>query len=162
LNREESLRIKSATKADAKTLAKLNATVHKIHTDLFPTVFKKATLGAFEKLFKEWLGMPGTEAFIAFDGAEPIGYMLLKIVRREPNALVKARTYLDIDQICVVNKRRRQGVAKRLLKEAKEMARREKIKEIQLNVWSQNTVAREAFKTLGFRTYNERMVLKKP
>lgn len=154
-----SLDIRPATRDDAALLARMNKIVHSIHVAQHPDFFHEADEHALEELFAGWLAADSFRAFIAIDSGQPIGYVTTWIVRREPNALMNALAFVSIDQIAVVEERRRQGVGRALVEMAKDLARQEGLGQVQVDVWSTNTAAKAAYEALGFQTFNEKMRL---
>jgi GNAT superfamily N-acetyltransferase len=88
-----------------------------------------------------------------------IGYIFIKIIRRERNPFSNAREFVYIDQICVTKQFRNKGVAKSLVNKAIKVAKELGIKRIELDYWTRNKPAGNAFRTMGFSTYNEKMFI---
>ena len=143
--------VRQATQADADALAELCAEVQAIHVQLHPHLFLEPALYELADFFRDRLDDPDFTAYLAFDGDQPVGYVLLNVVRRPANLLLRKREYLEIDQICVRENHRRQGIGEQLVSRAAEVARELGVEEVQLNVWADNAPAVAAFEALGFK-----------
>ena len=95
-----------------------------------------------------------TFLIIAEEGDKLVGFLKVVIKEIEPFFLLSKVLYLD--QIYVLEKFRNQGVAKLLLKEAEEIARRENIVLLKARVYQFNAPAQQAIKSAKFtQLYSE-------
>jgi ribosomal protein S18 acetylase RimI-like enzyme len=88
-----------------------------------------------------------------------VGYLVLLDVTRKPNLYSQERAFAYVDQICVAQGSRGQGVGRALIARAADRARELGRDRLELDVWSDNQRAKSAFQALGFRTYTEKMKL---
>jgi diamine N-acetyltransferase len=102
---------------DAALLASLNEQVQQLHHELYPEVFKpfdpEAITVFFESLFVE----REAKAFLAVDGETVLGYVLLLVVDKKENPFQYERSYLELDQLLVLEEYRGIGIAKLLLEQ---------------------------------------------
>lgn len=89
-----------------------------------------------------------------------IGYWLGFVVSRKESAFQYSKTTLVADQILVLEKYRKQGVAQNLLAHAKAFAKENDLNEMELEYWEGNTTARDFFTTNGFAPLKHKMRLK--
>lgn len=153
------MEIRKAISSDIPALIDLFQQVQGIHVSLFPEVFKELDLQASSEWFDERLNEEDTVILISFDETGIHGYLLLEVVESPEHLCCYARKCVYIGQICVAEEFRGKGLGKMLVEEAKGVARDRGIDRVELNVWSENKNARDAFASLGFSTYNEKMVL---
>lgn len=153
------MEIRQAAQDDADHLAKLCMGVQMLHVEMQPALFREPTHDELAGFFRERLADPAFTAFLAYDHGEPVGYVLLHVIRRPAHVLIRARECVEIDQIHVTEGRRGRGIGRRLAATALDVARANMIETIQLSVWAQNTRAIAAFEALGFRPQRHTMIL---
>ena len=96
----------------------------------------------------------------AMDGEILVGMCFFRWIPNRPDPLVIPRKVLLLDDICVDEAYRRQGIAELLCGEAIRMAKEEKADSIELGVWADNLPAVSLYQKLGFRPRTMRMELK--
>lgn len=102
-----------------------------------------------------WLEDRNNLILVAEEDGELIGYFRV--------GAEKAPAYIDRDKIgliydvFVLKPYRRQGIAERLFKEAREWFKKKKVRNIELNVDTRNEAAIKFWKKLGFFEYKLRM-----
>jgi len=151
--------IRQATPDDADGLAELCKDVQALHVEMEPTLFREPTHEELAGFFRDRLADPDFTAFLAWDHEEPVGYVMLHVIRRPSHILIKAREDVEIDHIHVAETHRRQGIGRRLAAKALDLAHSCGIGTIQLSVWAQNARAVAAFGALGFKPQRHTMVL---
>jgi ribosomal protein S18 acetylase RimI-like enzyme len=156
------MRITRATAADAETIATLNESIHRLHCELAPDFFVSSSRETVVAGIKEALVEEGETGLIAWEGDTPIGYCMLKIFKREPNAWTRGFRRLLVDQLSVEPASRRRGVGTRLMEAAYEFARENEINEITLEYWANNDEAREFYQAIGFVPLTEKVLLTLP
>ncbi|MDM8522787.1 GNAT family N-acetyltransferase [Desulfococcaceae bacterium HSG8] len=153
------MKIKQADNQDIEQLAMLNAEVQAVHVNLFPSLFREASHEAMSKMLRQKLEDESTIILVAEDETQLAGYMILRKQILPEFTLINERKCGYIDQVCVSEKYRKKGIFRSLLYEAKRVVSEWGIDRIELDVWSDNQSARDAFIRSGFRTYNEKMML---
>jgi GNAT superfamily N-acetyltransferase len=88
-----------------------------------------------------------------------VAYLSLHQDERPAHLFVHGCQCATIDQVCVTEGRRGQGIFRALLNEARNVARAWGMSRLELGVWADNTTARNAFIRCGFQTYYEKMRL---
>lgn len=124
-------------KVTGLTVETVGAPAAALLSDLHREVFDE---GWSAQAFADMLGTPGTEAAIARDGAEPLGFIV-------------TRAALDEAEIITIGSRpsvQRRGVARHLLESrAKTLAERG-VRQLFLEVAASNTAAQALYKKCGF------------
>jgi GNAT superfamily N-acetyltransferase len=151
--------VRAAKRSDIPAIVALNAEVHDIHLQLFPDIFKPTEPAAMAERYSEWLSVDGQAILVVEDDGVVLAYLTLRKQERPGHILVQERKCVYIDEACVTEKRRGQGLFGALLAEAKQVARQWGMSRLELDVWSENTAAKRAFRQCGFQTYNEKMKL---
>lgn len=153
------MKIRKAAAADIPAIVALNDEVHGIHLRLFPDVFKPIEPAALAEWFGGWLEDDDKVILVAEDTSGLVGYLSLCKDERPAHLYTHSRKWATIDQVCVTEMRRGQGIFQALLEEARAVTRQWGMSRLELNVWSDNTAAKNAFIRCGFETYFERMKL---
>jgi len=145
---------------DALELAKLNESVQNIHHELYPEKFKPFNLFGVQKAFVQLLLSENVHAYLAKYEGEVAAYLLCIVLERKETEFQYRQSVLLIDQVCVLEKYRRKGIAKELLKHSVELAQENDIKEIEIDYWEKNRSAYAFFAANGFENQKHKMVLK--
>lgn len=154
------MRIQTATSDDADLISRLNEAIQQFHCQLAPEHFKSPSHDSVTAELRSMLSEEGMSGLIAWEGDTPIGYCLLKIVEREPNAWTCGFRRLLVDQLSVEPEWRRRGVGTLLVEAACQFAREHNINEIVLEYWTNNDMARKFYASLGFAPMIEKVLLK--
>jgi ribosomal protein S18 acetylase RimI-like enzyme len=154
------MRIERATPEDAEVIARLSQSIHQLHCELSPEYFVSAVRSSVVSELRSMLSEAETCGLLAWEGDNPIGYCLLKVIGREPNAWTCGFRRLLVDQISVEPEWRRRGVGRLLMEAAFQFARDQGIEEVFLEYWSNNELARAFYASLGFSLMTEKVMLK--
>lgn len=156
------MRITRATVDDADVLAHLNEAIHDLHCQISPAFFQRSPRTSVSTEFAKMLAEEDTCVFVAWDADTPVGYCVLKIIERAPNAWTRGFRRLLVDQLSVEPGYRRRGVGSRLMEASFEFAHERGIGEVTLEYWSTNVEAREFYKAMGFVPITEKVLLALP
>ena len=152
--------IRNATAADLEAIIALSAFVQQQHAEALPELFKTpAQSPQTADAFRDYLADPGTLMLLA-EEMQPVGYLWAQFQNRPDGWARFGMRLLNIQHIAVAPKFRRQGVGALLLNKAVEIARKEGIQRVELDVWSFNSEAKRFYAKHGFAAFNERMALK--
>ena len=86
-----------------------------------------------------------------------VGHAFLKFENIGGDHSVYARKNLYIDDMCVDNKMRKQGISTALFSHIREVAKANKCDSITFNVWALNPEAKKHFEKMGFKTLKTTM-----
>ena len=153
------MQIREASPADIPAMVALNGEVHDIHLQLYPDVFKPTDPAALASWFKDRLDDEKTIILVAEDASGLMASLILRKEERPAHLFARTRSCAYIDQVCVTERHRGQGLFRALLSRAKDIAREWGMSRLELDVWTENAVAKQAFIRCGFQTYNEKMKL---
>lgn len=142
--------IRLAEARDVEILAELNAEVQGLHVANRPDQFKLTELAQVTEWYRQTLQNPAAKIWMAEVDGSVQGYLLALVRERDEGPFCPARTWWELDQIAVRAASRRQGIARALVEKALAEARVVGIREVELNSWSFNQAAQQAFARFGF------------
>ena len=144
------MKIRPANKKDISGILNLLGQVLSVHNEIRPDIFKPNTTKYTDEELYYIVTNPLTPVFVASDDDENIlGHCFCKFIRySKDNVLTDIKT-LYIDDICVDETSRGQGVAKALYNYAVDFAKSENCYNITLNVWAGNTNAEKFYEAMG-------------
>lgn len=151
------MNINIAPTNDPYTLTRLNQSIQTWHHENYPKQFKPFNLDEVIRAFEILLKKKGCFALIAKDDDTEVGYILGLIQHREESAFQYESDVIYIDQLSVAENFRGNGIGKILLNEVFKIAKKNKIKNIELDHWSLNKNAELFFTNNGFKYFNHRM-----
>lgn len=147
--------------ARVEELARVNElrkVVNDLHVDGRPDRFKSG----FEDVSKQLSEMWNSDEFdiiVAERDGIICGYACVKHAEKKETPFTKAMKFDHVDEFCVDEAFRRQGVATDLIEFIRENAQKRGISKIELNVWSFNEGAVRFYESVGFKTYRRLMEL---
>ena len=154
-----SIEITRAAEQDLDTIVALNGEVQGIHVAARPDIFRPVPPAELRDTFLGFLRGENTEILIARLDGEAVGYAVVRVWSRPEHAFCHDRSCVYIDQVAVKKAHRGRGVGGRLLAEAKQLALRNGMQRVELDVWTFNAEAKAFFAGQGFEVYNEKMAL---
>ena len=147
-----SILIRDAKPSDSQAIVDLIGEVQALHVASRPETFRPVP----EPEIAAWLGQalqnPGNRIWVAEVDGAVCGYLLSVVRKQAGNPFVIDRTWLELDQLCVLRAHRRQGIAKALIATAMAHADTQGFRDVELSTWAFNHDAQRAFKQLGFVT----------
>lgn len=130
--------------------------LHKIHSDLRPDYYLASDTPITRERYAQFFEEPGARILGAMDGEKLIGMCFLKHLQRK-NPLECSRKVLYLDDICVDEEYRRQGIGELLCQKATEIAEEENVDAVELGVWYANRPAVALYEKMGFVPRTMRM-----
>ena len=153
------IEIREAAAQDGDALVELSLTVHALHVGWRPDIFRTPSVTDMKTHCTECLGQEGLRVYVAAQEGRILGFIIVRCVERPGHILMHPRRFMDIESICVASQERRKGTGRALLEKAKEFAREQGLRRIELNVWAENAEAQRAFAAWGFQLQSERLAL---
>ena len=144
--------IRPARPEDAPRLLALLSQVLEIHARLRPDIFVSGTTKYGPKELLGILRDPNTPVFVAVDeGNEPVGYAFCALSETPPKDNLVPRRTLYIDDLCVDEACRGQGIGEALYRFVLEEAKRRGCSSVTLAVWEGNDAARRFYEKMGMK-----------
>lgn len=136
---------------DREVINALAREVHALHVGWRPDIYEMP-----EELYPEerfLSAIQNRELYVARLADVTVGYILLRIRTAEAPGLVKRRVML-VDEICVEETCRNQGIGKEMMADARALARAFGCSDMQLGVYPQNDEAVSFYQKCGFTIQN--------
>ena len=140
---------------DHELIGGLYEEVQNLHHHLHPELFKPFNKAGITAVLRGYLTNDDCRAYVALVNGEQAGCIVLFVREKKESAFSYPVRSIYIDQISVLEKYRRSGVAKLLLQMAETLADELSIKRIELDHWSANTIAASYFRKRGYSIYRE-------
>lgn len=143
--------IRRAEKKDIPGLLQLLLQVGQVHHDLRPDLFQPRTLKYQEADLEELLIQEDKPIFVAAKGAFIAGYCFCIHRKYRDSGVFIDRQELYIDDLCVDETLRGQGIAEALYRHAEDYARHQGCSFVTLNVWCGNDPALGFYEKMGMK-----------
>ena len=151
------MKIRKANSTDVPAIVALNASVQEMHAEVFPTRFRRdAPADAVASAFNAMLNAPSSYWLVAED-SQLVGFLSAEFRQRDESWCLVPHRVCYLAGIAVAPESRRKGIARALVAALRKEADARGIAAIELDVWTFNSEAREAFARLGFTRLLERM-----
>ena len=149
--------VRRAREDELERVNELRMQVNALHVAGKPEVFKPG----FPEELRNYIYAihKDPEQFIAVaekDGTI-CGFAVLHHINRPENPFMKERDFLDIDEFCVDEAFRRQGIASEMIAFIREFAKEKGYHRIELNMWEFNQEALAFYEAAGFQTFRRYM-----
>ena len=131
----------------------LRRQVNDLHVAGKPEVFKPGFPKELQDFIHTIWNDPEQEIAVAEQAGEICGFAVLHHIRKPENPFMWERDFLDIDEFCVDEGHRRQGIATALVDFVKAYARERGFSRIELNMWEFNRGALAFYEAAGLTTY---------
>ena len=142
--------IRRAVEADIPSILRLLVQVDMVHHNGRPDLFKGPATKYTAAELRGILADENTPVFACVDeGDRLLGYAFCVLIRHENDNILTDITTLYIDDLCVDEALRGQGVGRALFDAVKAFARSAGCYNITLNVWACNPAARRFYEKCG-------------
>jgi len=143
--------VRKAAKADINSIMDLLHQVLEVHHAGRPDIFKSGVTKYTEDELTEIIASPKTPVLVAVDENENVcGHAFCVLKKSGENAVLVDNKTMYIDDICVHESHRGQGIGKLLCTAAQRLAEEKGCHNVTLNVWCANEGAVEFYKAMGF------------
>lgn len=145
------MEIRFAQAKDVTGILTLLKQVGAVHHQGRPDIFRNNAqkYGASQVL--SMLDSSKNPVFVAVEEEKVVGYGFCQIKTYEHDPVIADHTELYIDDLCVEEKRRGQGIGKAIYKAILKYAKLRKCYNVTLNVWSCNEGAMKFYESLGLK-----------
>ena len=152
--------IRLAQEGDIPGILSLLLQVGQVHHDIRPDIFPDQTLKYDEAALKALLKDKNRPIFLGMEGDFVAGYCFCVHKDYEAGSASVPRRELYIDDLCVDENHRGQGVAKALYGHVCDYAKEQGCEFITLNVWCGNDTAMRFYEQAGLKARHIMMEMK--
>ena len=151
------LEVRLARENELERVNELRMQVNALHVAGKPDVFKPGFPEELrDHIYTIWRDPEQAIAVAEKDGYV-CGFAVLHHICRPENPFMKERDFLDVDEFCVDEAFRRQGIASAMIGFIRDFAREKGFHRIELNMWEFNQGALAFYEAAGFRTFRRYM-----
>lgn len=151
------MEIRFARENELESVNELRKQVNDLHVEGMPDVFKAGFNDELRDHIYDIWNDPEQEIVVADSGGIICGFAVVHHIYKAENAFMYERDFIDVDEFCVDERFRRQGVATQIISFIKDYTREKGFKRLELNMWEFNQGALEFYETVGFKTYRRYM-----
>lgn len=144
----------SIRKANINDVNRINALLYQVqdvHANGRPDIFIKGTKKFKDEELIEILNGNDLIFYVYEANKKILGYICIKIIIESESFSKYARKELYIEDLCVDEKHRHQGIASKLFEYVKELAKEKGCGYLTLNVWKLNEGAQKFYEKMGMK-----------
>ena len=149
--------IRLAKEEELEKVNELRKEVNDVHMEGRPDIFKPGFCEELRDYVYEIWKNPNKEILVAEREGELCGMAVLNSISKGGNPFMFPREFMDVDEFCVAEKYRRQGVATEMIEFIKKYAKDKGFHKLELNMWEINEGALKFYESVGFETYRRYM-----
>lgn len=153
------MEIRFAREDELDRVNELRKQVNDLHVEGKPDVFKAGFNDEiYNHIYDIW-NDPEQEIVVADADGIICGFAVVHHIYKAENPFMFERDFIDVDEFCVDERFRRQGIATEIITFIKDYTKEKGFKRIELNMWEFNQGALEFYEAVGFNTYRRYMEL---
>ena len=149
--------IRFAKEDELERINVLRKQVNDLHVEGKPDVFKPGFNEELQNYVYYIFKDPEQKIVVADKDGEICGFAILHHIYKPENPFMKVRDFLDIDEFCVDEKHRREGIATAMVEFIKNFAKEQGYHRLELNMWEFNQDALAFYEAAGFETFRRYM-----
>ena len=149
--------IRFAKEDELERINVLRKQVNDLHVEGKPDVFKPGFNEELQNYVYYIFKDPEQKIVVVDKDGEICGFAILHHIYKPENPFMKVRDFLDIDEFCVDEKHRREGIATAMVEFIKNFAKEQGYHHLELNMWEFNQDALAFYEAAGFETFRRYM-----
>lgn len=143
--------IRKAVRADIPQILRLLLQVNLIHHNGRPDLFKGPVTKYDAQQLCELLADAASPVFVCVEKETVLGYIFCAVRETPDSHMMVGHTTLFVNDLCVDETARGQGIGKALMEHARGFAKETGCHSLTLNVWACNEEARRFYETIGMK-----------
>lgn len=151
------MEIRFAREDELERVNELRKQVNDLHVEGKPDVFKAGFNDELRDHIYDIWNDPEQGIIVADADGIICGFAVVHHIYKAENPFMYERDFIDVDEFCVDERFRRQGVATAIISFMKDYTREKGVKRLELNMWEFNQGALEFYESVGFKTYRRYM-----
>ncbi len=140
---------------DYKLIAKLNKAVQDHHYKMYPNFFKEYSRAEVTDFFSKIIDVESYHFYVSYSESTPVGFIWFEEKIAMENPFTKPTDKLYVHMMSINDSERGKGFGKLLLESVFDYAREKNISRVELDYWMKNNMAKEFYRTLGFKVRKE-------
>ena len=153
------MEIRFAKEDELERVNVLRKQVNDLHVEGKPDVFKPGFNDDLRDHIYDIWNDPEQEIVVADVDGIICGFAVVHHIYKAENPFMYERDFIDVDEFCVDESFRRQGVATEIIAFIKDYTKEKGFKRLELNMWEFNQGALEFYEAVGFKTFRRYMEL---
>ena len=149
--------IRFAEYQDLESISKLRKQVNDLHVNGEPEFFKAGFSQELADQIFTIFHDPNQRIVVDEIDGSICAFAVLNHITRPETPFMHERDYLDIDEFCVDESYRRQGIGTDMIRFICDFAKHEGFTRVELNMWEFNRDALRFYESVGFVTYRRYM-----
>ena len=149
--------VRTAGENELERVNELRMQLNALHVAGKPEMFKAGFCTELRDYIHTIREDPEKQIIVAEKDGCICGFAVLHHVCRPETPFMKVRDYLDVDEFCVDEAFRRQGIASAMIGFIRDFAKEKGFHRIELNMWEFNQDALAFYEAAGFRTFRRYM-----
>ncbi|WP_411170657.1 GNAT family N-acetyltransferase [Clostridium sp. MB05] len=149
--------MRNAKLADYKYISNISKELHIFHVKNRPDIYKEVSKTIYKSYFKELLNDENVEVIVITKDKKIVGYTITRYVELKNMNLLNDKFFAYIDEICIKENYRRQGLGRILFNYLYDLVKSKGAETLELGVWSFNETSIEFYKAMGMVEKNIRM-----
>lgn len=141
--------IRKAKLRDCKSICVISKELHLYHIKNRPDIYIEERKTIYKSYFNELLNDKDIEVLVITLDEKIVGYSIIRYVEIKNIDLLRDRYYAYIDEICIRENFRRQGLGKMLFEYIYSLVKNNAADSLELGVWRFNKEAVEFYKAMG-------------
>ena len=151
------IEVRPARENELDRVNELRMQVNALHVAGKPDVFKPGFHEELRNYVHTIWNDPEQSIVVAEKDGIICGFAVLHHIHKPENPFMKERDFLDVDEFCVDEAFRRQGIASEMIAFIREFAKEKGFHRIELNMWEFNQDALAFYEAAGFQTFRRYM-----
>lgn len=147
------MEIRKAELKDINRILALLSEVLELHATLRPDLFISGTTKYNKEDLEKMIGDNNTPIYVATINDYVVGHAMCQI-RKQNSRVMYPKTIMYLDDLCVDNNYRHQGIGKALYNKVVELAKENNCESITLNAWLGNESAMKFYEKMGLKIRN--------
>ena len=149
--------VRFAEYGELERVNELRRQVNELHVNGKPEIFKPGFTDELRDLVFSIYADPMKKIVVCDADGTICAFAVLNHIIRPETPFMFERDYLDIDEFCVDEAYRRQGIAAEMIRFIRDWAKSEGYSRLELNMWEFNSGALGFYESAGFTTYRRYM-----
>lgn len=152
--------VRFAEKEELERVNEIRKIVNDVHVTGRPDIFKAGFNDELKNHIYDIWNAENKDIIVAERDGVICGFACVQYVDKPENPFMHERKFCAIEEFCVDEKFRRQGVGREIINFIRQDAKKRGLDRVELNMWEFNEDALAFYEAVGFKTYRRDMELR--